>query len=316
MRAHLCLAAMLALLSVTPVRAQETGAAYAVDYDRLYRIDLASRKATLIGAAGNNGPQFLGDLSGLTTTPDGRLFAASDSAKALLQLDLKTGDATVVGLFGVAAGGDPSAPLDYAMTAACDGSLWLASAATAQLWRVNPATAQSTLVGDTGYAITGLVVHGDELYGAGGRGNEGLYKINTSTGAATRIGDGFGNDIDYAASVSPAFTDAGALLAIVNYVPPALGDEGPVAQWSDLATIDPDTGIANILGDVTGPDSLSGIGIRGFTLGPPQCAVTGGNGPPNVIPSSNLLTLLLQILGICMFAALALRRRNAVVHKR
>lgn len=321
MRAHLCLAAMLVLLplALMPVafaRAQQTGGAYAVDYDRLYRLDIATREASLIGAAGNNGPQFLGDLSGLTTTADGRLYAASDSAKALLQLDQDTGAATVVGLFGIVAAGDPTAPLDYAMTAACDGSLWLTSAATAQLWRVDPNTAQTTLIGNTGYTITGLAVHEHALYGTGGRGDEGLYQINTSSGAATRIGNGYGRQVDYAASVSPAFNAADELLAIVNYVPPEPGSQAPVATWSDLATIDPQTGIASVLGSVTGPASLAGIGIRGFTLGPPQCASTGTGAASTAIPSSSRLTLALQLLGICILATLAMRRRDAVMRKR
>lgn len=311
MRAFVCLAAMLAFLPALTVRAQPAGSAYAVDYDRLYRVDLSTRQASLIGEVSRNGPQFLGDLSGLTTATDGRLFVASDAAKSLLRIDPDNGDASVVGLFGVAAGGDPAAPLDYAMAAACDGGLWLASATTEQLWRVDPDTAQSTLIGSIGHAITGLAVRGNVLYGTGGRGDEGLYRIDTSSAAATRIGTGYGSDVPYAASVSPAFNAGGELLAMINYVPPAPGDPAPVAPWSDLATIDLETGIANVHGEVVGPTSLRGIGLRGFSLGPPQCTAAPpiGNASATAIPSSSEWSLLLQVIGIGLLATLVLRRR-------
>ena len=119
MRAFVCLAVVLACLPASFARAQTTGGAYAIDYDQLYRVDLAARKATLIGAAGSNGPQLIGDLSGLTTTLDGTLYAASDTIKSLVRIDPATGKASVVGKFGISLGNDASAPLDYAMTAAC-----------------------------------------------------------------------------------------------------------------------------------------------------------------------------------------------------
>jgi hypothetical protein len=306
MRAFVCLAVVLVCLSVLPAHAQTAGSAYAIDYDQFYRVDLASRKATLIGVAGSNGPQVIGDLSGLTTAPDGTLYAASDTIKSLVRIDPATGKASVVGKFGIVLGNDPSAPLDYAMTATCDGSLWLTSATARELWKVNPSTGASTLIGPLGRTITGLAVKGSALYGIGGRGEEGWYTIDTKTGAATLVG-GLGSMVSYLASASPAFDAQGKAWAMLNYVPPA-DDKTPPADWSDLASIDPANGLTTIIGPVTGPESLRGIGIRGFTLGAPICGVVAAPASTYPVPASGRYALVLEWLALAGIACLAMAR--------
>ena len=71
------------------------------------------------------------------------------------------------------------------------------------------------------------------LYGAGGRGENTFYRIDTETGAATAIGS-FGVTTRWINSVSMSFDDTGVLWAVINYVPPAPGTD-TVADWSDLA---------------------------------------------------------------------------------
>lgn len=277
MRVFLCLLLALASLSVSIAHAQSSDSAWAVDYDRFYAIDLSTREATLIGEVGRNTRQPMADLSGLTMTPDGTLYAASDTLKALIRIDPTTGAGTLVGHFNIQQAA-PTDPLDFGMTAACDGSLWLSSPVSQQLWKVNPANGHTTLVGNMGYAITGLVIDHDTLYGVGGRGHEGWYAIDTTTGQGTRIGD-LGASVDYVTSASPAITADGRVLAAFNYVPPPPGTLVP-ADWSDLARIVPDSGATTLLGPITGPEGLRGIGIRGFAIGPPACAVAPPPPPP------------------------------------
>ena len=61
------------------------------------------------------------------------------------------------------------------MTFDCDGTLMLVSAYANKVWTVNPSTGATTLIGPTGHTITGIVAHGNVVYGAGGRSNNGFY---------------------------------------------------------------------------------------------------------------------------------------------
>ncbi len=305
MRALLCL--ILAVASVSLAFAQETGSAWAVDYDRFYRVDLETRQATFVGEVGDAGPQPMADLSGLTMTPDGMLYAASDTLKGLVRIDPATGAGTFIGRFGIGQS-DPTAPLDFGMTAACDGSLWLSSPVTRQLWKVNPASAKATLVGQLGHDITGLVFERDALYGVGGRGEEGWYGIDTKTGHATLLG-GLGSMVDYITSASPAILPDGTVLAVFNYVPPPPGQAVP--DWSDLVRIDKTTGETTVLGTIHGPSGLRGIGVRGFAVGPPVCGSSVAAPVHAAVPTLGdwaRWVLMLAMMGI----ALATMRRQTV----
>ena len=91
MRTLACLA-VAAVLSVVPVsgaRAQTVG--YGLAYDELYRVDLGTREATLIGPAGVYAGRALAQFTGLTHGPGGDLYAVAATHKALIRLNASTG---------------------------------------------------------------------------------------------------------------------------------------------------------------------------------------------------------------------------------
>ncbi|HVT31576.1 MAG TPA: hypothetical protein VHE32_02960 [Rhodanobacteraceae bacterium] len=281
--------------------------AYGEAYDTLYQFGLTSHTATAVGSAGRYGGQPIANLSGLSFTPDGdALYAVAGGMNSLARINPETGSASIVGLFGLAGQGDPhrNDALDLGMTFGCDGTLWLVSAYAEKVWTVDSGNGATELVGATGHTITGLVANGSVLYAAGGRGDNGFYWIDTSTGKATRIGD-FGDD-RWINSVSMSFDEAGKLWAVLNYVPPAPGST-TVPDWADLATIDVATGKLTIVGPITGPESLRQLGMKGFAIGPPRCALGGGG--PFAAPVGTPPWLLVLAGLLVATAAVALRRR-------
>lgn len=308
MRPLACLVAagMLALFA-PGVRAQTV--AYGEAFDTLYRIDLPSHTAVRIGPAGSYGGQVIANISGLSYSTDDQLYAVAGGMNALTRIDAGSGAATVVGTLGLNGQGDPQRndALDLSMTFGCDGTLWLVSAYAGKIWTVDPATGATTLIGNTGHIITGLVAHGHELFGAGGRGDNTFYRINTQTGAAIAIG-GYGSAADtWINSVSMSFDEAGTLWAVLNYVPPAPGST-TVPDWSDLAKIDPASGNVTMVGSITGPESLRQVGMKGFAIGPPRC-VTGAIGPISAPVGSPPWLAGLGLL-LVIVAGSALRRRT------
>ncbi|MFC4818959.1 hypothetical protein ACFO6Q_01405 [Dokdonella ginsengisoli] len=311
MRPLTCLIAAGMLAVSAPRVWAAANVAYGEAFDTLYSVQLDSRQATELGRSGLFRGQIIGNISGLTTTADGSLYAAAGGFKLLVKIDPQDGRASVIGSFGLDGQGDPSRndALDLNMIAGCDDTLWLSSAVANKLWKVDPASGATTLVGSTGHTITGLAARGDRLYGAGGKGDNNFYGIDPQTGAATLIGP-FGPAVTtWVNSISMSFDDAGTLWAVINYVPP-LDNSQPVADWSDLATIDPATGTVTVLGPVTGPESLRQVGMKGFTVGPTQCTrgTTGTHAAPVGSPwALALLGLLLAAAG-AGGAARALRR--------
>ena len=297
------------MLAVATPSARAATDAYGEAFDTLYRLDLDTRVATRIGDAGRYAGQTIGNISGLTTMPDGSMYAVAGGLKLLLGLDAGNGRADVLGDFGLAGQGDPARndALDLNMIAGCDDTLWLSSAYARKLWTVDPADGATTLVGATGHAISGLAVRGDELFGAAGKDDNRFYRIDTATGAATPIG-AFGPGVTrWINSVSMSFGEDGTLWAVLNYIPPE-DDSAPPAEWSDLARIDPATGKLEIVGPLTGPESLRQVGMKGFTAGPPQCG--RGTLPPVSAPVDAPWAL--ALLGLFMAgAAFANRRRFA-----
>lgn len=307
MRMRACLIA--AVLSVAPISlAMADPVAYGVAYDELYRIDLATRQATLVGNAGFYGSQPFGSLEGLTYGPGYTLYAFSDSLsqKPILTLSPTTGAATFLAPLNLGSGTGQFNSFDFGAAVTCDGQIWLSSATTRKLWRVSQ-TGGSTLVGVMDQTITGLAARGNDLYGASSRGVNALYKIDTSSAQTTLVG-GFGTaNSGWINTVSMNFDAAGTLWAAFNYVPPAPGGSN-IVDWSNLATIDPATGTASVRGPIVGPESLRGIGLAGFAMGPAPCALPPIN-PPNggatsaaPLPSistwaSLFLALLLSIVG-------------------
>lgn len=307
MRSLTCViaAGMLAVAAIPAPAAT----AYGEAFDTLYRIDLDSQKASRVGEAGRYAGQLIGNISGLTQMRDGSMYAVAGGFKLLIGVDPDTGVARVVGDFGLTGQGDPSRndALDLSMTASCDGTLWLASAVVDKLWTVNPASGSTTLVGSTGHMITGIVAKGDRLYGAGGKGDNRFYRIDPATAAATPIGD-FGPELQrWVNSIAMGFGDDGTLWAVINYIPPE-HDTDTLADWSDLATIDPETGHVHLIGPITGPESLRQVGIKGFATGPAQCV---GGAAPAAAPAGSPSSFAMLAILLALVAAAHQRRRRA-----
>ena len=308
MRMRACLiAAVLTIAPFSLAKADPVG--YGVAFDQLYRVETSPPRATYIGEAGNFGGQPYGLLKGLTFGPGNTLYAVSDSLsqKPVVTLNPSTGAASYLSALNLSGGAGQFNSLDFASAFTCDGQMWLSSATSRNLWRVNPANGATTLVGTLGQTITGLAAKGNELFGAGGRGNNSLYKINTETGAAALIG-GFGvANSGWISTISLSFDANGTLWSVLNYLPPAPGGS-TLTDWSDLARIDPVSGMATVIGPITGPESLRGIGITGFTVGQAPCAITpptgGGTGAaPATLPSASSWSLFALLLGLLMVAA-------------
>lgn len=259
------------MLAVSAFAANAATIAYGEAFDTLYRIDLDTRQATRIGVAGTYAGQTIGNISGLTTAVDGSLYAIAGATKFLLKIDATGGLATVVGDLGLRGSGSGQFDaLDLGMTADCTGNLWMSSGVLKELWKVDSKTGVTTLVGSTGHPIAGLVFRAGTLYGSGSREDHGFYRIDQETGIAALIGT-FGpaapSELN---SVSMSFDEQGVLWAVLNYVPPTTGSVTP--DWSDLAKIDPATGVMTVLGPITGPESLRQAGMKGFAIAPNQCA--------------------------------------------
>ncbi len=313
MRACL-IAAVLSIAPISPAKADPVG--YGVAFDQLYRVETSPPRATYIGDAGNFGGQPFGLLKGLTFGPGNTLYAVSDSLsqKPVVTLNTATGAATYLSALNLSGGTGQFNSLDFASAFTCDGQMWLSSATTRNLWRVNPANGATTLVGALGQTITGLAARGNELFGAGGRGNNSLYKINTETGVAALVG-GFGAaNSGWISTISISFDANGTLWSVLNYLPPAPGGS-TLTDWSDLARIDPATGIATVIGPITGPESLRGIGMTGFTVGQTPCATAppggGGGSSPATLPSASASSLLALLLALLMAAGWRLRELRA-----
>jgi hypothetical protein len=305
---RLIAAGMLAC-SAFPVSAGSV--AYGEAFDTLYRIDLDTRIASTIGGAGTLSGQIIGNISGLTVTADGTLYAVAGGFKVLLRVDPVGGLGAVVGSLGLSGQGSGQFDaLDLGMTSDCDGNFWLVSGVLKELWKVDPATGETTLVGWTGHAISGVVARNGVLYGSGSRDDHGFYRIDETTGAATLIGDFGPAAPGILNSVSMSFDADGVLWAVLNYVPPTSGNDVP--DWSDLARIDTATGRMTLVGPITGPESLKQSGMKGFVITPAQC-VAGGVAPtPTPIGSPWALGM----LGLLLVAAGFHRSRRALAHPR
>lgn len=287
--------------------------AYGVAFTDLYRINLQTRVASYVGFSGQHNGQLIGHIRGLSYLPNGDLYGVSGNLRSLVRINKATGAATVTGALNLEGGGQFGTTLDLGMTYGCDGNFWLSSAVTGQLWKVNPATAQPTLIGSMGRKITGIVAYGDSLYGAGGQGDTGFYRINTETAAVTQIGS-YGPALPWVNVVGMSFDENGLLYASLNYNP-GQTDSSPLTDWSDLATIDTSTGVVTKLGTITGPSALRRQSMNGFVVEATQCNVTPPEpeGEPYVLQSvpttSTWASILLGALLALVAAPLISRRR-------
>jgi hypothetical protein len=301
MRMRACLIA--AVLSIAPFSlAKADSVAYGVAYDELFRVDLVTRQATLIGTTGNYAGLPLASLTGLSYGPGNELYAVSGNQKALVRINSTSGLASFVGNFGLDGQGQGQFnALDLSMTYGCDGSFWMTSAITRDLWRVSAQTAVLTPVGSTGRQISGLSIRNGVLYGTGIGADQGLYTINMQTGAATPVG----MVSDTIPWIDPSFASDGILWATLSYNPPFNH------EWSDLGRFSTTTGALTNLGPITGPDSLRYVSMKGLAVAPNSCTPEVPDGTPPVaaaLPSQSSWAL--AALGLMLLAVSAWRFRR------
>jgi hypothetical protein len=171
-------------------RGRDFSRLYTLDYsdNALRTIDVATGARTTIGFA-----TPLGNWTGLSSTPDGRLYAVSTGTGAhgfestLYTIDPLTAAATRIGSTRAA-----SAIIDIAF--APDGTLYALDIASDALYTLDPATAEATRVGALGVDANfsqGIAFHhaSGVLYWAAYVGGGGqLRVIDTTTGASAPIG--------------------------------------------------------------------------------------------------------------------------------
>jgi len=281
LRARFTAAAMLLLLSL---RVEAEPFAYSVAFDQLFRIDLATGKAEFIGAAGAYNGVRIGDIEGLTFSPEGQLYAVSDGIKALLKIDPKTGVATVIGPINLP---DQTGQLDPALAFTCDGTLWMTSATSETLWNINPEDAKATFAGKLGVVATGLVSDGNLLFLAASRGEDGIYLYDQNKAQAIRLSAPIAN-IYMVNTISLAFDQQGQLWAVLNNNPPP-NDTDSLEKWSEYARVDISGSFYTFYpqGQVLGPKNLEYVGLKGLAIAPPICVDFSAPPPPDAGPGVN-----------------------------
>jgi hypothetical protein len=289
-------AAVLAVSAAMALPAAAEPLAYAVSFNKLYRLDLGTGQTTLIGDTGFN------DVEGLALSQEGVLYGIVDSTKTLITIDKQNGHGTVIGSVGntglTGAGVGQFDALDFGLAFTCDGRLWASSDTVKRLWQINPVNGRATLVGDLGFQITGLGANRSGLYGLGSQGDEGVYRIDPTNAHATRFGNLAPNLVFADGGLD--FDGNGTLWGILDYRPP---DDN---RNSDIVRIDLTTGVATFV-STTLPE-MEGLAIVSM----PTCEDRGTPDLPNLaIPSSSpvsrlLLGLLVAFSGV--MAAIALRR--------
>ena len=299
------LAGLLACVS-TVALAEPVG--YAVGFDHLYRIDLGTGQATVVGPLG-----FI-DVEGLAFSPTGALYGVADAGRVppnneqtdfLLQIDTSTGAATAVGqLAGLAGTGTGTfGELDDGLAFTCDGNLWLASDTTNQLWQVDPASGGTRLVGNTGAAISGLAARGNGLYGVSIDGSESLYRIDRGSGLATALGPLGLPDRMFDSGLD--FTADGELWATIDYLTPPAGIP-PLRN--DVARLDPMTGQVLEWRVITGAGvDIDTVQMEGLALAPPGACGDVAEPEPSEIPGPGPLLLFALVLVLALSARKTLR---------
>lgn len=307
-------AALLTLLCgvVAPFHLAAAPFAYSAMGDQgnqLIEIDLADGSIRPIGAFGAIGNIPLADVEGMALDSKGRLFAVSDVAETLLRIDVASGAATPVGqLYGLGLRGQGLGPfnqLDVGLAFTCDGRLWMSSDAVSKLWEIEQTTGVAMEVGPTGAKISGLAAYDNQLYGLGVDEDEGLYRIDRETGAATLIGR---TGLPYAFYDAGLDFDAdGNLWASLDFNPPPSGRTQDY-RVSEIVQIDVETGLAGTPIPVQGPLTIE---IEALAMAPAACV----EGIPPVDPEPINVTALdtprLALLAavLALIGLVGLRRR-------
>ena len=129
---------------------------------------------------------------------------------------------------------------------------------------------------------------------------EGLYRIDTNTGAATLVRKFQGVTLPDAGL---DFDADGNLWAVFDLFP-------PVAN-SDLVRIDPETGVETVVGRITGPLLEGGNDskeLEALAISPPVCETGNGGGPALPVPAASGFNTTLLALGLLVLGAFATRR--------
>lgn len=277
---------------------------YASAFEGLYQIDLATGHGVKVGDYGTN----VVDVEGLTLLSDGTLIGISDARKALYRLSPGSGRAAFVATLDTVLRDFDA--LDLGLAAGCNGNLYVSSDEQRKLWRLGQ-DGSAVFIADLPAAISGLAFRNGALYGlaiaspnvAAG---EGLWRIDPTTGAATLIGN-----FTTPRPVRDAgldFSSDGRLWATFDYNPPA---SGQIADYSDVAEIDPRTGAIISRTTVTGIPV--GSDFEGLAVAPPVCSPDGTVSPPAAslpIPAGSPWSWLALGFGLLALAFTA-RRRSA-----
>ncbi|GEM_PF-3056857 len=306
------LLAMLPLAAVaqTPVDAPDRiiksgNLAYMAGFNRLYRLDLSTGAATVVGTGfGTIGGAAVSDVKGLTFAPDGTLYAFADSPQALFRINTATGRASLVGQFRE--NGqlfDLTNNLNATIVFTCSGKMLMSSRVQRKLWEVDPATAAVTTIGPLAPAIGGMSALGTDLYALGVAGSEGLFTITESSAQSNRRSSALdGRNI---AGGAIAFAPNGRLFAVFDLFPqrPALAELAPASGQilSEVVLTGPQLGAGN-------DDQV----VRALAISAPVCAPSGFGGATAMpVPVAQPNALILLAAGLGLFALAALGRRVA-----
>jgi hypothetical protein len=260
--------------------------AEAATADTLYRVDLSSGVATLVGPLGPVGGAFE-DVEGLAIDRNGAMYGVDDDTKTLLSLNLSNGRATAVaGMQGntrIAAG--VNNPQDLSIAFGCNNELYGAAARAKSLYQVNVATGAFEQIGSVGglnAVITDMSFSQGQLYGLG---EDTLFRIDTRLGTATPVGL-YGNGVK--------FLDGGGLAADANGQLWAVAERRDVqgrVQASQIYRISAESGMAILVGQTAAQ------GVESLAIGPPSCS-EGVGVVRLAAPTVNVFGAALLLLGL------------------
>lgn len=291
---------LIGAMILLPLRVDADPIGYASGYSDLYRVDMATGQATVVGAIGYN------DVEGLAFSPDGVLYGVVDATAGtggsatdfLIRINPSTGQGTLVGQLGLAGQG-PAGNLDYGLAATCDGRLWASSDTTGELWEVDRSSGSARRVGATGQAISGLAASSEGLFGVSVGATPSLFRIDTSDASVTLIGQlNIGGVVDDAGL---DFAPDGQLWATLDPEPAAVGASRAVRVSTDQGR----AVLASSVNVSVGMEALAFASSDQCLLGP------GGGGLSAVeVPGRSPWQLALLALMVVTLAVPVLRVRQ------
>ena len=289
---------LIGAMTLLPLCASADPIGYASGYSDLYRVDMASGQATVVGVIGFN------DVEGLAFAPDGTLFGVVDATAGtggaatdfLIRINPSSGQGTLVGPLGLAGQG-PAGNLDYGLAFTCDGKLWASSDTTGELWEVNRSSGSAHRVGATGQAISGLAASPDGLFGISVGATPSLFRIDTTDASATLVGQlNVGGVVDDAGL---DFASDGQLWAVLDPEPAAVGPSRAVRVSTEL-------GRANLASTVNAAVGMEALAFPNADL----CQTTAPVLASVEVPGPRPWQLLLLAVVIGMLSVPVLRSRS------